>query len=143
MRREVDQMLCCLLSTRAGTRLIPRDLRRFRLLEHGREPLAEHDMRGKRANDPRPVFYPDGISNKGWLALRGSLREPESATREVASIRVRDELPMPQAIFKITELAEADSSLTVTQTPFVVPGRCPLRSSKVVGPSGLRRPNIS
>src|SRR2546425_10531931 len=82
-------------------------------------------MRGKRANDPRPVFYPDGISNKGWLALRGSLREPESATREVASIRVRDELPMSQAFLQIAELAEADSSLTVTQTPFVVPGPVP------------------
>src|SRR2546428_3850744 len=29
---------------------------------------------------------------------------------------------MPQAIFKIAELAEADSSLTVTQSPFVLPG---------------------
>src|SRR2546425_1200614 len=29
---------------------------------------------------------------------------------------------MPQAFLQITELAEADSSLTVTQTPFVLPG---------------------
>src|SRR2546426_6791743 len=29
---------------------------------------------------------------------------------------------MPQAIVQIAELAEAESSLTVTQTPFVVPG---------------------
>src|SRR2546422_2597841 len=29
---------------------------------------------------------------------------------------------MPQAIFQIAELAEAESSLTVTQTPFVIPG---------------------
>src|SRR5437879_4424940 len=38
---------------------------------------------------------------------------------------------MPQAIFKIAELAEADSSLTVTQTPFVLPG--PLTLSLLQG----------
>src|SRR5438445_4437002 len=38
---------------------------------------------------------------------------------------------MPQAISQITELAEADSSLTVTQTPFVVPG--PLTLSLLQG----------
>src|SRR3989441_7843225 len=38
---------------------------------------------------------------------------------------------MPQAISQIAELAEADSSLTVTQTPFVVPG--PLTLSLLQG----------
>src|SRR5438132_2117812 len=38
---------------------------------------------------------------------------------------------MPQAIFKIAELAEADSSLTVTQSPFVLPG--PLTPSLLQG----------
>src|SRR3989449_9997798 len=41
---------------------------------------------------------------------------------------------MPQAIFQITELVEADSSLTVTQTPFVVPGPLPLSLLQGRGP---------
>src|SRR3989442_10522052 len=102
-------MPCCLLSARAGTRLVPRDLRRFRLLEHGSEPLAEHAIRGKRANDPWPVFYPDGISNKGRLGLRRSLRVTEAATSEVVSIDTLDELPMTQAFLEVATLAEPDT----------------------------------
>ena len=46
-------MLGCPLGARTGTTVVPRDLWRFRLLEHGSEPGAEHRMRGKRAYDLR------------------------------------------------------------------------------------------
>src|SRR5438132_11608449 len=101
MGRQVDQMLCRLLGAWAGTRLVPRDFGRLRLLEHGSEPASEHGMRGKRANDPRPVFYPYGISNKGWLGLRRSLREPESATCKPVAIGVRHAITEPQATLRV------------------------------------------
>src|SRR5438093_13204622 len=115
-------MLCCLLGARAGPRLIPRDRGRFRIVEHGSEPGAKHGVGGKRANHRRPILDPDGVSNEGRLRLRRSLRESESTTREAVPIGLRHEFSMPQVLVQVAELAEANSSLTVTQTSFVLSG---------------------
>src|SRR3989442_13288697 len=126
MGGEVDEMLGCLLGTRAGAEVVPRDLGRFCLLEHRSEPGPKHGVRGERANDLRPILDPDGVSNKSRLGLHGNLGESEAATCELASIGVRDDFPMPQVVLEVAELAEAESGLTVTQTPFVVPRPLPL-----------------
>ena len=73
-------MLCCLLGVGAGSRLVARDVQRFRLLEHGREPSADHGAGSERPNHARPIFDPDRVSNKRRLGPRGRLREPKAVT---------------------------------------------------------------